>query len=442
MSRLRREPLGDWRRTHYSSDILPKLDGGKVTLFGWVEEVRDLGGIKFIVLRDKEGTVQITAHSEAISPKIVKKMDGLRKQAVIGVKGIVKKMEKAPRGAEIIPEEIKVLSSAPLTLPLDPTGRVPADIDVRLNARILDLRRPPSKAIFRIRDVVLSAIRSFLSKHGYIEVCTPKIIASATEGGASLFPVAYFDKEAFLAQSPQLYKEQLVSDFEKVFEIGPIFRAEESRTQRHLSEVISVDIEEAFVTVEDVTKTLEEMIRHVFQTVEDRCKSELAILKHRLSLPKAPFERLTYDQILEELRAEGVDVPWGEDLLTPSLRILGKLHTSFYFITDWPTASKPFYIKVKEDEPKICQAFDLMHAWNELASGGTRVDSKEQLIQRLKKQGLDPSSFEYHLKVFDYGMPPHAGWGMGLERLMMVITGKRNIREVTFFPRDRFRLVP
>ena len=293
MKRLDREPLGDWRRTHYSTDILPILDGREVTVFGWVEDIRDLGGLKFLILRDKEGLVQITAHSEAVSPKIIQKMGELRKQAVVGVRGIVKKIEKAPRGAEIAPKEIRLLSPACSPLPLDPTGRVPADIDVRLNARILDLRRPPSRAISRIRHVVLSAIRSFLSERGYMEVYTPKIIASATEGGASLFPVAYFDKEAFLAQSPQLYKEQLVSDFERVFEIGPIFRAEESRTMRHLSEVISIDIEEAFVTIDDVTKTLEEIIRFIFQSVKNQCKNELAILKRRLSLPDASFERFT-----------------------------------------------------------------------------------------------------------------------------------------------------
>jgi len=434
--------LGEWRRTHYSSEILPELDGKEITLFGWVEEIRDLGGLKFIVLRDKEGVIQITAHSEDVDEKISERISGLNKQTVIGVKGIVKKMSKAPQGAEIIPEKIKVLASAKHPLPLDPTGRTPADIDVRLNSRILDLRRPTSRAIFKIQHTVLATIRKFLSERGYLEVITPKIIASATEGGATLFPIAYFDREAFLAQSPQLYKEQLISDFEKVFEIGPIFRAEESKTRRHLSEATSIDIEEAFVNVDDVMKTLEDLICYVLKVVKNECKSQLKILNKRLTIPKQPFDILTYDQILQELSQAGEETSWGEDISTPALKTLGKLHPTFYFIKDWPTASKPFYIKPRDDDVKLCEAFDLMYKWTELVSGGTRVASKDLLIKRLKEQNLDPSSFEYHIKVFDYGMPPHAGWALGLERFMMIITGKKNIREVTLFPRDRFRLVP
>jgi nondiscriminating aspartyl-tRNA synthetase len=439
---LNSESLGDWRRTHYSSEILPDLDGEKVTIFGWVEEIRDLGGLKFFVLRDKEGVIQIAVHSEDVDDTVSTRISGLNKQSVIGVKGTVKKMLKAPQGAEITPEKIKILASAKHPLPLDPTGRIPAEIDVRLNSRILDLRRPSSRAIFRIRHTVLGAIREFLSEQGYIEIITPKIIASATEGGATLFPIAYFDREAFLAQSPQLYKEQLISDFEKVFEIGPIFRAEQSKTRRHLSEATSIDIEEAFVNYDDVMKTLENLICYVLKNVKSECRSELEILNEKFTIPKQPFEILTYDQILEELSQAGEKFSWGEDISTPALKTLGKLHPTFYFIKDWPTTSKPFYIKPRDDETNLCEAFDLMYKWTELVSGGTRVASKALLIKRLKEQNLDPSSFEYHLKVFDYGMPPHAGWALGLERFMMMITGKKNIREVTLFPRDRFRLTP
>ncbi len=436
------DPLGNWRRTHFTSQILPGSDGERVTVFGHVEEIRDLGGVKFIVLRDRDGAVQVTMRRGAVNPDLFKKIRGLRKQSVIGVRGVVKGIRKAPRGVEIVPEEIKVLSRAKHPLPLDPTGRTRAELDTRLNSRILDLRRPESRAIFKVRHVVIGAIRDFLRENGYIEVNTPKIIASATEGGAALFPIAYYDKEAFLAQSPQLYKEQLVSDFEKVFEIGPIFRAEESHTRRHLSESTSIDIEEAFVSAADVMRTLEELISYVFEKVKGLCEGELRVLNSMLEVPKRPFERYTYDQILEELRMEGVNIPWGEDIPTPSLKVLGRLHPGFYFITNWPTKSKPFYIKPLEENPEVCEAFDMMHGWLELASGGTRVNSKDLLIERIRGSGLDPSSFEYHLRAFDYGMPPHAGWALGLERLMMVMTNRRNIREVVLFPRDKFRLIP
>jgi len=436
------DSLGDWRRTHLSSQVLPELDGEKVTVLGYVEETRDLGGVKFVVLRDRAGTVQVTIHQDVVASSLFKKIKDLRSQSVVGIKGIVKRIEKAPRGVEIVPEEIRVLSQPDRSLPLDPTGKMPAELETRLNARVLDLRRPENRAIFRIRHVVVGIVREFLCEKGYVEVNTPKIIASATEGGAALFPIAYYDKEAFLAQSPQLYKEQLVIDFEKVFEIGPIFRAEESHTRRHLSESISIDIEEAFVSAVDVMETLEELIFEVFERAGKQCEEDLEVLKHRLKLPEMPFGRYTYDQILAELKDRGIDIPWGEDIPTAFLKALGRLHPGFYFITDWPSKSKPFYIKPLEENPEICGAFDLMYGWLELASGGTRVDSKDLLMRRIKKSGLNPSSFEYHLNAFDYGMPPHAGWALGLERLMMIMTNRKNIREVVLFPRDKFRLTP
>ncbi len=361
---------------------------------------------------------------------------------MIGVRGTVKKIEKAPRGAEIIPTEIKILNNVQHPLPLDPTALAPADLDVRLNSRILDLRRPESQAIFRIKHRTVSAVHDFFVSNGYFEVHTPKIISSATEGGAALFPIAYYEKEAFLAQSPQLYKEQLTSAFEKVFEIGPIFRAEESHTTRHLSEVISIDMEEAFTNAEGVMKTLEEMIVYIFKIIIESCAEELTTLKRQIEVPKTPFAKYTYEDVLKELRKNKIAIKWGEDITTTTLKTLSELHRGFYFITEWPTQSKPFYIQPCENNPKVCEAFDLMHSWIEVSSGGTRVHSKNLLIKRIKEQGLEPQSFEYHIKAFEYGMPPHAGWAVGLDRLIMVITGKENIREVVLFPRDQFRLTP
>jgi len=439
---MKTDKLGEWRRTHYSIDIKPELDGKEVLILGWVQDIRDLGGIRFVILQDKNGTVQVTIPRDEANNKVLKKADSLQRQYSIGVKGVVKKMDKAPGGAEIIPSEIRILGVAKQPLPIDITGRTPAEIDVRLDARVLDLRREENQAIFRIQHVALEATRSFLSKRDFIEVHTPRIIVSATEGGAALFPVAYFKQEAFLAQSPQLYKEQLILDFEKVFEIGPFFRAEESHTRRHLSEFISIDIEEAFATADDVMKLLEELICQICKDIEKRRGRELKILKHKISVPKTPFKRFTYDEIIEELKEEGIHVPWGEDIPTQAFRTLGKLHPYYYFLTDWPTKSKAFYIKPRDDNPDLCEGFDLMWRWIELASGGTRIHSKKLLIKRLTEQGLRPEPFKHHLQAFDYGMPPHAGWAIGLARLVMALTGKRNIREVVLFPRDRFRLAP
>ncbi len=439
---MKLDPMADWRRTHYSIDVNPELGGQEVTLFGWVKEIRDLGGIRFVILQDSEGTIQVTVPRKKVSGEVLSKSGLLQKRYSVGVKGIVKKTDIVSKGVEVIPKEIRIFSKAKLRLPIDIAGKTPAHLDVRMDARALDLCREENVAVFRIQHKALDAIRVFLFERGFVEVHTPRIIASATEGGAALFQVEYFEKHAFLAQSPQLYKEQLVMSFEKVFEVGPFFRAEESDTRRHLSEFVSIDIEQAFAAADDVMQLLERLIQHVCQVVNDKCRRELAKLKHKIEVPEVPFKRLRYEDVLEELRREGVEIPWGEDIPTSAFRTLGSIHPDFYFIEDWPTKSKAFYIKPQDDNPELCEGFDLMWRWIELVSGGTRIATKKLLIKRLKEKGLNPDSFKYHLQSFDYGMPPHAGWAIGLERLTMMLTGKKNIREATLYPRDKFRLTP
>lgn len=439
---MKLDAVGDWIRTCYSANVTPFMDGKEVTLFGWVKEIRDLGGIRFIILQDREGTIQVTVPRKKVSPEVLSKSDALQKRYSVGVKGIVKKTTMSPRGVEVEPKEIKILSIAAAQLPIDITGKTPASIEVRLDARALDLCQEQNIAVFKIQHHALDAIRSFLFEKGFLEVHTPRIIGSATEGGAALFTVDYFGEKAFLAQSPQLYKEQLVMSLEKVFEVGPFFRAEESHTRRHLSEFISVDIEQAFADAKDVMALLEQVTQYVCKTVKEKCANELATLKHKVEVPDVPFKRFTYDSVLNDLKKEGVEVPWGEDIPTEAFRVLGTLYPNFYFITDWPTNSKAFYIKPRENKPELCEGFDLMWRWIELSSGGTRIAEKNLLMTRLKGKGLNPEAFKYHLQAFDYGMPPHAGWAIGLERLTMMLTGKKNIREVTFYPRDRVRLTP
>lgn len=439
---MKTDSLDDWRKTTNTSDVTSESDGKEVTLFGWIKEIRDLGAVKFLILQDREGTIQLTIVKNRAEEKVLRKTDLIQTQYCVAVKGTVKKTSMTKRGFEVIPREIKILGVAQHPLPLDVTGKTSALLDTRLNARVLDLCHEENRALWSVQSKALEALRQFLTDRGFIEVYTPRIISTATEGGAALFSMNYFDQEAYLAQSPQLYKEQLTLCFEKVFEIGPFFRAEASHTRRHLSEFISIDIEQAFVKSSDVMKLLEEIMHFTCTTVKENCRKELEILKHEVEVPKLPLKRLTYSEVLEELKTEGNSVPWGEDIPTPAYRTLGKLHPYFYFVTDWPTESKPFYIAPKEDQPEVSEGFDLMWRWMELASGGTRVHAKSVLMHRLKEQGLNPESFRHHLQVFDYGVPPHAGWATGLERMVMMLTGKRNIREVVLFPRDRSRLTP
>ncbi|MCW3997296.1 MAG: aspartate--tRNA(Asn) ligase [Candidatus Bathyarchaeota archaeon] len=439
---MKLDSIDELTRTHYSSDITAELDSKKVTLLGWVQEIRDLGGIRFIILQDRTGTIQVTIPKKKVSAEILTKSDLIQKRYSISIKGIVKETKMSPRGVEVIPKEIRILGTAAAQLPIDITGKTPANIESRLDARSLDLCLEQNVAIFTIQHHALEAIRNVLFKKGFLEVHTPRIIASATEGGAELFAVDYFGKKAFLAQSPQLYKEQLVMSLEKVFEVGPFFRAEESHTRRHLSEFVSVDIEQAFSDARGVMSLLEQVIRQVCYDVNRNCKKELDILNHSLKVPSVPFKSVTYDQVLIDLKKEGSEIEWGEDLSTEALRVLAKIYPEFYFITEWPTISKAFYIKPCKTIPEKCEGFDLMWKWIELVSGGSRIASKKLLIERLKQKELSPKSFEHHLKAFEYGMPPHAGWAIGLERLTMLLTGKQNIREVTLYPRDRTRLTP
>jgi aspartyl-tRNA synthetase len=436
------DSIGDYVRTHYTSQVTPEIDGQEVTLFGWVQDIRDLGGIRFIILQDREGTIQLTIPKKRIPPEVLAKSGLLQKRFSVGIRGNVKKTNMTPRGIEVIPSAIKIFNVATEQLPIDITGKTQALIESRLDARPLDLCQERSLASFKVQHIALEAIRSFLFEKNFLEVHTPRIIASSTEGGAELFRVDYFGQKAYLAQSPQLYKEELTLSFEKVFEVGPFFRAEESHTRRHLSEFTSVDIEAAFANATDVMALLEQVIHHACTVVKEKCASQLSVLGYKFEVPQIPFKRLTYDQVLDDLKKQDVSISWGEDIPTEAFRVLGKLYPFFYFITDWPTHAKAFYIKPREDKPELCEGFDLMWRYIELVSGGTRIAQKDQLINRLKEKGLNPESFKCHLQAYDFGMPPHAGWGLGLERLTMILTGNKNIREVTLYPRDRVRLTP
>jgi aspartyl-tRNA synthetase len=323
--------------------------------------------------------------------------------------------------------------------PFDPNAKTVKNIDTRLEIRAVDLRRNTLKKVFVARNEILKSIRNYFANQNFIEINTPKMIATATEGGAALFPIFYYNKEAFLAQSPQLYKEQLTMSFEKVFEIAPIFRAEPSRTNRHLSEAISIDFEEAYIDYNDVMNRIEEIIKNSVKTMNDFAHKnpDVEFLIPSIS-EKIP--RYTYAELIDKMKKSGVKTQWGDDLYPSNLSKIGL--SGFYFIIDWPLGPKPFYVKATKNDPKISESFDLMYGDLEISSGSTRIQNKSELELRMKNKGMKVDSFSYHLKIFDFGVPPHAGCGIGLERLMMALTGIENIRDTTFYPRDVDRLTP
>ncbi|MHC1592967.1 MAG: aspartate--tRNA(Asn) ligase [Methermicoccaceae archaeon] len=427
----------------YTTDITDEDEGKQVVLEGWAHEMRDLGGIAFLLLRDREGTSQITMVKKRTPEHLLSAFKGLSRESVIRVEGAVKKEKKAPMGYEIIPERIEVLNMAQSPLPLDPTEKVGAELDTRLDSRFMDTRTRRSAAIFRIRHHLMQITRQFLSSEGFVEITTPKVVASATEGGTALFPLSYFEKEAFLNQSPQLFKQLMMAGgFEKVFEIGPIFRAEEHDTRRHLNEATSIDIEQSFADHEDVMAVLEKLVSHAYERVAHDAQKWLDVLDITLSIPELPFQRLTYEKALEIAQRVEPELCWGDDLTTQSEKTIGTELGEHYFIVDWPTEAKPYYATPYDDKPEVSKSFDLMHPTMELASGSQRIHQHELLREQIAGKGLEPESFEFYLKAFKYGMPPHAGWGMGMERLLMTMLKLDNIREGVLFPRDRRRLSP
>ncbi len=418
------------------------MNGKEVLIVGWISSIREHSNIKFITINDRFGNIQVILKKNEYPTSLTSEIPKIREHASIAIKGKVRGEPKAPNGIEIIPIDFKILSLANKNSPIVIQSRKGVGIDTRLDLRAIDLRRPYLQSIFSIRYTVLNSCREFLRNEGFIEVNTPKIIATATEGGATLFPIFYYDREAFLTQSPQLYKEQLTMAFENVFEIGPIFRAEPSRTNRHLSEATSIDIEKAYADYNDVMEILERMINFLWEQVKEKNKSHLKYLNIQLPELTFPFQRYQYSDLIEKLQKGGESIEWGDDISQKKLRNLEDDEMkNFYFIIDWPTSIKPFYVKPKAID-KECESFDLMYGNLELSSGSTRIHEKNELIERMKKQGLSTEAFDYHLKVFDYGMPPHSGFGLGLERLMMSLCNVDNIRDVVLFPRDIDRLSP
>lgn len=430
--------MSDVRRTHYANQINESAIDQSVRVGGWIEDLRDIGSLVFLTLRDVTGAVQVVVSKSDILESAKK----ISRQSVVIIAGKVQKSKAKTFPVEINAEQITVLTDAVHPLPVDPTGRVGASLDIRLDTRSLDLRNPKVLALFRIRHSALQSVRKTLIDNGCIEVNTPKIIGSASEGGANLFSLEYFGKKAYLAQSPQLYKEQLIMALDRVFEIAAYYRAEKSHTVRHLSEFTSIDMEGAFMDSSDVMQLAEQVIRNVLADVKEKCVDDLKQIGAEITVPSIPFEHLTYAQVIDELKKDNVDLEFGEDLPDHALRILGERHKGYYFITDWPLKLKPFYIHEKEDNPELSCSFDLQYGYLELSSGGRRQHDVNKLKVRLLEQGLNPEDFRDHLKVFEWGMPPHSGWGIGFDRLMMVVCNANNVREVVLYPRDTERLKP
>jgi len=415
--------------------------GEEVLLKGWVYEYRSLAKLAFLVLRDGSGMVQcISKNSE-----IMKNISELTLETVVEITGKVKKAnvkaEFARHDVEIELVGFKILNKAE-KLPIQVNEKtVKAGLPARLDNRSLDLRKPKVKAIFKIQSVVVNSFREYFFKKEFMEIQPPAIIASSTEGGTDLFEVKYFDRKAYLAQSPQLYKQYAAISLEKVFSTGAIWRAEKHDTSKHINEIRQMDIEVAFEDDIQIMKHLTGVVQHVVKEVLKECEDEVKLLGLKLQVPKAKY--LTYAEAIDILNKNGFKMKIGDDFEPEAERKLCELFKdTIVFTYEWPIDIKPFYIWPKDEAKNVSGGFDAIYGGVEISSGGQRVHVPEILEKQLKSKGLKPKDFKWYIDAFRFGAPMHSGWSIGLERLTYAICELENIREATMFPRDRRRLTP
>ena len=382
--------------------------------------------------------MQITGFKGEVDKKILDKMDKISRESVIAVSGKVKKSDKAPGGREIIPESIEVLAEAEHPLPIDVSDFSKTELPKRLDYRFLDFHRKRTQAVFKIQNEIENAFRRYFYEKGFIEMQPPCIISAASEGGTELFPVQYFEKKAYLAQSPQLYKQMLACSIERTFMITPVWRAEKHNTPRHINEIRQMDIEVAFADQMIIMKHMEDVVKYIVEQVIKNCKNELDLLGVKLKVPKRVY--LSYEEAIKKVKGK-----IGDDFTPEQEKELCEMYKGdIVFTHSWPSKIKPFYIMPKDEkkDAEWSEGFDALYGGMEICSGGQRIHIPELLIERLKAKGLNPKNFQSYIDSFRYGSPPHAGWSIGLERLTQIICGLDNIKEAAMFPRDRDRLIP
>ena len=427
-------------RTHYAGQISASMDGEEVSVAGWVHEVRETARITFLILRDSTGTAQVIGKKGEVSDEVMRSMS-LPKESVVLVKGTVKANRESKRGFEIVPSKVTDLNPLTAKIPFEVTGKVPADIDVRLNNRHIDLRRRETSAIFGIESTMLNAFTSRLSSQGFRQIRTPAIIAEASEGGSDLFSVKYFEKQAYLAQSPQLYKQlAIIGGFDRVMMVVPVFRAEKSNTVYHITELTQMDIEMSFADSGDAIRVLSDTFVHIIKEIRKSNAEELETLGVKLEVPDV--KTVTYSDVIKRLQAKGHEIEFGHDFSKEHELAVQEAFGEAVVVRDYPTGVRAFYSMPKEDNPELSNSFDLIYKGYEISSGAQRIHKADMLVSALERRGLNPKSFDFYINAFRCGAPPHSGWSIGLERFAMCVTGSKNIREASLFPRDRKRLTP
>lgn len=425
-------------------EVLSGKSAGDVKLRGWLVNKRSSGGIQFLILRDRSGYVQCTIKKDDVDDTLFDKIDALQPESVVAIQGKAAKDSRAPGGYEVSIKKIDIISES---LPDWPISKKEHGVEFLLDKRHLHLRSKKMQAMLKIRSKVMQIARQWLLDHGYYEFQSPIFISAACEGGSTLFPVDYFGKPAYLTQSWQLYAEAAISSIGKIFTLAPSFRAEKSRTRRHLTEFWHLEVEEPFCDIDCTMKMQEEFVSHICQTIAKEMPEELKMFgrdpKEMLAV-KSPFKRVTYDQAIEIIKKEGGSVKWGDDLTWLQEKILTMEHKIPFFVYKYPKGVKAFYHMPDPENPKVTLSADLLapEGYGELIGGGQRIHDYDHLMQRVKEDKLDPKDYEWYIDLRKWGTVPHSGFGMGIERLLMWILKLEHIRDAIAFPRTMTRSDP
>jgi len=419
-----------------------------VVLYGWVHSVRKLGKIVFIILRNRDGLTQLTFKKE-FNESLFKVARELSPEDIIRVEGVEVENPIAKIGREVIPNKIEILYKGVEPAPIEIAGKPTIHLYTRLNWRPIDLKRPKNLAIFKIQSSIIEAAEKYLRENGFIQVFTPAIIGGVSEGGADVFELKYFGKDAFLRQDPQLHRQLLmVAGFEKIFEIGPSWRAEKSHTARHLCEHRGIAVEKSFIKDEyDVIRLEEDLVTYIIKYISEKNREELELLGVDIEVPKKPFPILEFPEIYSILDKMGKKIEYGEDYDRESEKLLWKYvrenyDTDFFFVNRFPFKVKPFYVMRVDEEPFWARSVDLIYKGIELSSGGQREHRYEKIVEQIREKNISLESLEWFIKHFKYGAPPHGGFNIGVERLTMQLLNLDDIREAALFPRDPERLLP
>jgi aspartyl-tRNA synthetase len=431
----------------YTDEVGPEDGGEHVSVSGWAHEIRDLGGITFVVIRDREGVIQVTFKKDR-EEELFEKSGEIGKEDCIKVEGTVEQNTQAPGDREVNPESLEILGEAQNPLPLEVSGNVDSDLSTRLDSRFMDLRTPEVHSIFRIRSTLINATEDWFEDNDFINIDTPNIAKMGAEGGAELFPVVYYGQEAFLSQSPQLYKQMLMAaGFDRVYETGTAFRAEEFATSRHVSEISMFDVELAFIEDQhDVMDVLENSLTYALQQVKKKEQEHLNRLDTEVSVPQDDIPRIKFEEARSILKEEYSHVPEDEhDLDTKGEKLLGeyfeqKGHPAV-FVIGYPQ-EKFYYMEAREDDEYQSRRFDLIYKGIELASGGQREHDLDRLTTAIEEEGINEEDISFYLESFKFGMPPHGGYGLGIDRLVKQVADLDNLKEGILFPRTPNRLEP